>query len=310
MEGSVNQRIRLFIDYLGINDNQFAKNICITQSVIASMFSRKTEPSTKVITAILNTYANLSAEWLLRGEGNMIKHEKSYNSEKLYEENSDIIYHFTSFGNLMKILLGKNLLLSPFCKSNDPKESNIGKMIFNGSFMIDKSISKYLKSNYKQCSFCGNYKTEGKWMSGIDHPRMWSQYAENHSGGCIVLNKINLIAKNELDKSFFKNVKYVKVTKDLCNKCGDMDDENIMKFINKNKDVLFFEKYIDWEQEHEIKLVSKDKNSISIDGCIEYVCLGLNVEDEVKRNMKDMFTDIEFRRAESGYGHISENDYI
>lgn len=89
-----------------------------------------------------------------------------------------------------------------------------------------------------------------------------------------------------------------------------MDDENIMKFINKNKDVLFFEKYIDWEQEHEIKLVSKDKNSISIDGCIEYVCLGLNVEDEVKRNMKDMFTDIEFRRAEFGYGHISENDYI
>lgn len=83
MECSVNQRIRLFIDYLGINDNQFAKNICITQSVIASMFSRKTEPSTKVITAILNTYANLSAEWLLRGEGNMIKHENA--NETIHE---------------------------------------------------------------------------------------------------------------------------------------------------------------------------------------------------------------------------------
>lgn len=307
MEGSVNQRIRLFIDYLGINDNQFAKNICITQSVIASMFSRKTEPSTKVITAILNTYANLSAEWLLRGEGNMIKHEKSYNSEKLYEENSDIIYHFTSFGNLMKILLGKNLLLSPFCKSNDPKESNIGKMIFNGSFMIDKSISKYLESNYKQCSFCGNYKIEDKCMSGIDHPRMWAQYAENHSGGCIVLNKKRLISNNKLDEIFFKKVSYVNVIKDLC---LQSNGENYIEFIEKNKDVLFFEKYIDWEQEHEIKLVSKDKNSISIDGCIEYVCLGLNVEDEVQRNMKDIFTDIEFRRAESGYGHISENDYI
>lgn len=308
MEGSVNQRIRLFIDYLGINDNQFAKNICITQSVIASMFSRKTEPSTKVITAILNAYTNLSAEWLLRGEGNMIKSEKLYDPTKLYKEDPDIIiYHFTSFENLKKILFGRTLLLSPFCKSNDPKESNIGKMIFNGSFMIDKSISKYLESNYKQCSFCGNYKIEGKWMSGIDHPRMWAQYAENHSGGCIVLNKINLIAKNKLDKSFFKNVSYVNVIKDLC---LQSNGENYIEFIEKNKDVLFFEKYIDWEQEHEIKLVSKDKNSISIDGCIEYVCLGLHVEDDVKRSMKDIFTDIEFLKAEFGNGHISENDYI
>lgn len=256
-----------------------------------------------VVGYLIKKYPNLSNKSLICRIVEMIKSEKLYDPTKLYKEDPNIIYHFTSFGNLIKILLGKSLLLSPFCKSNDPKESNIGKMIFNGSFMIDKSISKYLESNYKQCSFCGNYKIEGELMSGIDHPRMWAQYAENHSGGCIVLNKINLIDKNELDKSFFKNVSYVNVTKDLCNKCGDMDDENIMKFINKNKDVLFFEKYIDWEQEHEIKLVSKDKNSISIDGCIEYVCLGLNVEDDVKRSMKDIFTDIEFLKAEFGNGH-------
>lgn len=156
-----------------------------------------------VVGYLIKKYPNLSNKSLICRIVEMIKSDKLYDPTKLYEKDSDIIYHFTSFGNLMKILLGKNLLLSPFCKSNDPKESNIGKMIFNGSFMIDKSISKYLESNYKQCSFCGNYKIEGKWMSGIDHPRMWSQYAENHSGGCIVLNKINLIAKNELDKSFF-----------------------------------------------------------------------------------------------------------
>lgn len=67
------QRIREFINSLGVNDNQFAKSIGITQSVIASMFSRNTEPSSKVIVSILNAYANLSAEWLMRGEGEMIK---------------------------------------------------------------------------------------------------------------------------------------------------------------------------------------------------------------------------------------------
>lgn len=73
MENSINQRIREFIDSLGINDNQFAKSIGVTQSVIASMFSRNTEPSSKVMVSILNAYANLSAEWLMRGEGEMLK---------------------------------------------------------------------------------------------------------------------------------------------------------------------------------------------------------------------------------------------
>lgn len=77
MEKSINQRIREFIDSLGINDNQFAKSIGITQSVIASMFSRNTEPSSKVVVSILNAYADLSAEWLMRGEGSMIKDENN-----------------------------------------------------------------------------------------------------------------------------------------------------------------------------------------------------------------------------------------
>lgn len=73
MENSINQRIRELINSLGVNDNQFAKTIGVTQSVIASMFSRNTEPSSKVLIAILNAYANLSAEWLMRGEGDMLK---------------------------------------------------------------------------------------------------------------------------------------------------------------------------------------------------------------------------------------------
>lgn len=69
----INQRIREFIDSLGVSDNQFAKSIGITQSVIASMFSRNTEPSSKVIVSILNAYANLSAEWLMTGKGEMLQ---------------------------------------------------------------------------------------------------------------------------------------------------------------------------------------------------------------------------------------------
>lgn len=65
MEKSINQRIRKLINVLGVSDNQFAKNIGIAQSAISSMFSRNTEPSSKVISAILTAYAEVSAEWLV-----------------------------------------------------------------------------------------------------------------------------------------------------------------------------------------------------------------------------------------------------
>lgn len=71
-EGTINGRIRQIIQTAGIADNAFAKKIGVTQSVIASMFQRGTEPSAKVLTSILNTYEDISSEWLLRGKGEML----------------------------------------------------------------------------------------------------------------------------------------------------------------------------------------------------------------------------------------------
>lgn len=69
---SINGRIREIINSIQITDNAFAKKIGVTQSVIASMFQRGTEPSAKVLTAILSTFSDISAEWLLRGNGTML----------------------------------------------------------------------------------------------------------------------------------------------------------------------------------------------------------------------------------------------
>ena len=72
---TINGRIREIILSAGITDNAFAKRIGVTQSVIASMFQRGTEPSAKVLTSILLTYEDISAEWLLRGKGQMLLSE-------------------------------------------------------------------------------------------------------------------------------------------------------------------------------------------------------------------------------------------
>ena len=72
---TINGRIRERILSVGITDSAFAKRIGVTQSVIASMFQRGTEPSAKVLTSILLTYEDISAEWLLRGKGQMLLSE-------------------------------------------------------------------------------------------------------------------------------------------------------------------------------------------------------------------------------------------
>lgn len=77
---SINRRIREIINFTHVTDNAFAKKIGVTQSVIASMFQRGTEPSAKILTAILSTFTDISAEWLLRGKGTMLLSETTLDS--------------------------------------------------------------------------------------------------------------------------------------------------------------------------------------------------------------------------------------
>ena len=86
MESTINGRIREFINYLDITDSSFAKKIGVTQSVNASMFLRGTEPSAKVISSILAVFDDISAEWLLRGKGEMLisaNQSKDENTERI-----------------------------------------------------------------------------------------------------------------------------------------------------------------------------------------------------------------------------------
>lgn len=87
MESNINERIRGIIKYLEISETKFAKEIGVTQSGINSMFKRNTEPSYKLIYAIINAYKFIFAEWLLTGEGNMLKNI-SENSENNLKQTS------------------------------------------------------------------------------------------------------------------------------------------------------------------------------------------------------------------------------
>lgn len=70
---SMNERIREIISYYKLSDRQFAIKIGVTQSVIGSMFQKGTEPSSKVIQLTAASFPEISLDWFIRGEGEMIK---------------------------------------------------------------------------------------------------------------------------------------------------------------------------------------------------------------------------------------------
>ncbi len=73
---SVKDRIMQFIDYKGIRINAFEKSIGVSRSYITNTKNISAE----VASLILRTYSELSAEWVLTGEGSMLKKENAVKS--------------------------------------------------------------------------------------------------------------------------------------------------------------------------------------------------------------------------------------
>ena len=76
---TINDRISELIDALGYNENSFAKAISVSASVVFNMVNpkgRKSYPSGPVLEKILSLKKNdkrVSANWLIRGEGEMFE---------------------------------------------------------------------------------------------------------------------------------------------------------------------------------------------------------------------------------------------
>lgn len=65
------QRIKRLIDAKGLNTNAFALRIGIAQTTLSTYFTKNRYPAYETLYAILHTFPDVSAEWLMRGEGEM-----------------------------------------------------------------------------------------------------------------------------------------------------------------------------------------------------------------------------------------------
>lgn len=98
MESTINQRVKHICSYKSKSLRNFASMVGINNNTLIQQLNGDRAISLSTISAILLTFDDISAEWLLRGKGEMIKKESeasTYNEsvlqakiEELTEENA------------------------------------------------------------------------------------------------------------------------------------------------------------------------------------------------------------------------------
>ncbi|MCQ2348925.1 MAG: hypothetical protein MJZ98_00425 [Paludibacteraceae bacterium] len=71
MEQTITQRVILLLEHYGLSEAKFAMSISVSQSTFNSALRAKNGIPINIISAILNRYVDISAEWLMRGNGEM-----------------------------------------------------------------------------------------------------------------------------------------------------------------------------------------------------------------------------------------------
>ena len=90
----IRDRIIQFVDYKGISFNFFEKNIGASKSYT----SNTKDISAKVVSNILRIYPELSPEWVLTGEGSMLKKENAVKSNfPVKSEDKGVPYYNVDF---------------------------------------------------------------------------------------------------------------------------------------------------------------------------------------------------------------------
>ena len=201
------------------------------------------------------------------------------------EASKDLIFHYTTREAAMEHILFKKVLrLSPYSKTNDPRESKERSFVMVGDglpsdtiydkhFKTDFEFNTLIKQKCKLISFCNDRwerfgLSYNPWKRGFAKSRMWSQYGENHAGVCLCFSRKKIVGtiRNELkedDEIIYQNVDYEDFSHDSIsattfsgNKLEELESaEYIALHLKKNSGGLFFKKAEDYSNENEYRII-------------------------------------------------------
>lgn len=203
--------------------------------------------------------------------------------------NTERLYHYTSFSSVLKILQSHTLLFGRLKDMNDINELYRPLAFFyhpnhdnrNNGDIHEKMKEDFYK--YQQISLT----MDGNRM-GFDIPAMWGHYAQHGNGVCLVFDKNKLLSLLEEEKHrrhlVYDIVEYTKVYSPEINYDTDPNN-NLIEFGEEKEKDFFFHKTDDWSYEQEFRLIIKSDS-----------------EGREKLDFKDSLLSIIMHNAES-VGH-------
>jgi hypothetical protein len=197
------------------------------------------------------------------------------------------VYHYTKVETARDYILKKRALqFGSFTTTNDPKETK--SWDFDLITFEDRDLGKYSKSDMSE-RFSSDLKSAAKvacfcvdlgpltgepisdiYRRGYSKARMWAQYADRHTGVCLVFDKEKLLAsvRQHLGKHRIAHGKVsyrdapqlsriehqaFSIDIDLYESLGPF--EYAREHLKRHGHSLFFEKLVDWRDEMEWRVV-------------------------------------------------------
>ena len=177
-------------------------------------------------------------------------------------EQTEKLYHFTSFDTAMKIIESNRLKFGRLNNMNDIHENDKIVFVDAKGQPIDKFPSDVLDAlhdeiyKYRQISLSIDSKDEKK--QGFDLHQMWGLYADKGEGVCLVFDKKELEKNFEKVNIHRKRVNYRKTKKLESFFISDSQKtEEVQAEIKKHVSHIFFHKRKEWEHEQEYRLLKR-----------------------------------------------------
>lgn len=237
---------------------------------------------------------------------------------QFFNDQNRFLYHYTSARTAIDyILKDTKIKMGRYINTNDPKETKTWQFSIGSNEKRDLSgvslteiSNKFTRAlKYKTNVACfsqdevltGDH-TRDIYSRGFGKSRMWAQYADNHRGVCLILEKIAIRKSAEElfgDERFrlyggpviYKDRLITQVNNPAAGFVIDADyldklgfDEYTKAHVKTHHKALFFEKVTDWSRENEFRVVvfgEKEENLfLNISGAIAGVVFGTDCTEE------------------------------
>ncbi len=228
------------------------------------------------------------------------------NDERISElPNMDLLFHYTSVQVALEHILGRGMLrFSSLLSTNDPHEFaspphialGISREVMLENQEFIPAIDDHLGKAMVAC-FCQSIQTSDRFGWGVSRSRMWSQYADDHSGVCLVFSKeklLNCIPEKYVEAGmlFHDSVEYKNT---FGSRIVRGHNSSPADCIRRLAPQYFFQKREDYKDENEYRFVlfdALDSSGVPVEiPCIDALS-AIVLGCKAPRCYNDLFLDI------------------